>query len=161
VALILPTSNGVTVPTWEAVMAKPTVPEALLRALAEYARAAEAQRAERLGQLEDQELGQLSALAELLRAKCREGIERLLGPDLAAGGRLVDRLDIEHFAMLLQTEDTEAVLRLRVCRLDLSAVEQEIERRSRSGGGTGQGLLGFGLVDMAAMWLLEVSVLLD
>jgi hypothetical protein len=115
-------------------MAMPTAPEPVLRALAEYAREAEAQRPARLGQLEGQEPGQLLALAELLRARCREGITRLLGvtmdtPDLAAAP-MVDRLDTGHFAMLLQTEDMEAVLALFVCHLDLSAVEQEIDRRA-------------------------------
>jgi hypothetical protein len=117
-------------------MAKPTVSEPLRRALAEFALETEVQRPARLGRLEEQELRQLLALAQLLRARCREGAMRLLGvetPDLAAVGPMVDRLAIEHFAMLLQTEDTETVLALLVSHLDLGCVEQEIERRGAAG----------------------------
>jgi hypothetical protein len=126
----------------EAVMAKrPNAAEPLLRALAEYAREAEAQRPARLGQLEAWEPADLLAAAELLRAGAARISQRLLGvaeddPDLASMGRAVDRLintlDAERFAMLLRTEDTEAVLALLVFHLDLGAVEREIARRARA-----------------------------
>jgi hypothetical protein len=121
---------------------KPAVPEPLLRALAEYTREAGARRPARLGQLEAWESAQLLALAGTLRDRCREGIVRLLGaglddPDVAPVGRAVDCLDAEHFAMLLRTEDTDAVLALLVRQLDLLAVEQEIERRAMRGRGVG------------------------
>jgi hypothetical protein len=125
---------------------RPAAAEPLLRALAEYAREAEAQRPARLGQLDALEPAHLLTLAEVLRARCREGILRLLGvaeddPDLASMGRAVDRListlDAERFAMLLRTEDTEAVLALLVFHLDLGAVEREIARRARASGHAG------------------------